>query len=270
MDDAHIDMHKTCSIRPERLLDAAPAALPRIHLCRLVRLADWQAADLSAPWWRLYLPLDPGTAITWRGRRVPLLPGEALLIAPGTAFAATCTAPFRKAYAHFTWQVTGRTALPGVHRQRVGLATVRAVAACGDATAFAGHMLAVLGAACAALPADAFASARQPGALVRQAQALLAGDGPPPANSAVAARLGLHPHSLGRLFASELGCAPQAWAREQRLLRAAELLAGTSQDIDLIAAQCGCWDRNHFTRLFTRRWQCPPARFRNRERTAQE
>lgn len=259
-------MHKTHLIARDIILDAAPAVLPRLHLCRFARLAAWQAEDLSAPWWRFYLAVDPGASVAWRGRSMPLRPGEAMLIAPDTAFASASTAPFRKAYAHFTWQPAGRVALPGIHRVGVGAAMVRRLVADADPGVFACRMLGLLGQACAGLPTGVFTAAHRPGALVRQAQALLAADGPPPANAAVAARLGIHPHSLGRLFVAETGRSPQAWAREQRLLRAAEMLAGSSESIAAIAERCGFWDRNHFTRAFIRRWQCGPAAFRRRER----
>lgn len=242
------------------------ADLPHVHLCRRARIEHWSSPDLSAPWWRLYLPLDPGAWIAWQGRRWRLEPGGCLLIAPGTAFAAGASAPFRKAYAHFAWEPEGRTARPGVHSRDVPDALRQDVAAADDGAGLAVRMLAVLGLACAALPATAFVDAARPGELVRQAQLLLAGDGVPPANRTVAAHLGVHPHSLVRRFAAELGCSPQAWAREQRLRRAADLLAGTSEGIDVIAERCGFWDRNHFTRRFTARWQCPPAAFRRRER----
>lgn len=256
-------MHRILLASADRL---DGGALPRIHLCRRARLEAWTASDLGAPWWRLYLPLEAGGRISWRGRGWPLAPGSSLLIAPGTAFAAAAANPFRKAYLHFTWEPDGRTARPGVHATPVPATRIAAIARAVDGATLAAHLLAALGEACAALPASAFTSVPQPGALVRRAQELLDGEGPPPSNRALAARLGVHPHSLVRRFATELGCSPQAWARERRLRLAAELLARSSESIAAIAERCGFWDRNHFTRRFTVRWQCPPATFRRRER----
>lgn len=262
MHDTSIDMDRT---RIYRVIaaDASPADLPRPHLCRMARITAWELPDLAAPWWRCYLPLDAGAALIHAGRRVLLRPGEALLIAPGTHCAATAARPFRKAYVHFAWERGGRPARPGLHRVPLGRAALRDL---GDGHAFGVRLLALLARACTAVPDSAFAALPSPGPVVRRAMALLDRDGPPPANRAVAAAVGLHAHSLARLFVRELGAAPQAWAREQRMQRAAQLLATTSEPVDAIAARCGCWDRNHFTRLFTRRWQCPPAAFRARER----
>lgn len=243
--------------------DAPPADLPRPHLLRLARLDAWELPDLAAPWWRCYLPVDAGAAVVHAGERVPLVPGEALLIAPGTHCRATAARPFRKAYAHFAWEPGGRSALPGLHRVVVGRSALRSIS---GGPAFGIHLLALVARACAAVPASAFTSVPTPGPLVRRAMELLDREGPPPANRALAKTLGLHAHSLGRLFIRETGVTPQAWAREQRMRRAAQLLAATAEPIEAIAARCGCWDRNHFTRLFTRRWQTPPAAFRRRER----
>jgi AraC-like DNA-binding protein len=231
----------------------------------MARISAWEIADMAAPWWRCYLPLDPGAAVLFAGRRFPLLPGEGLLIAPGTHCAATAERPFRKAYIHFTWEPGGHSAGPGVHRAPgLGVGAVRALAR--NDGSFSARLLELLARACRIVPATTFASTPPPGPLARHAMELLDRDGRPPDNHLVAATLGVHAHSLVRLFVREVGATPQAWARERRMQRAARLLADTSDAIDTIAARCGCWDRNHFTRQFTRRWHCPPAAFRARER----
>ncbi len=47
-----------------------------------------------------------------------------------------------------------------------------------------------------------------------------------------------------------------------RLNHAATLLRETTKSIEEVADACGFWDRNHFTRTFTREWKTPPAHYR--------
>jgi len=247
------------------MLDAAPSDMPRMHLCRMSQIDSWYVDDLSAPYWRCYVPLNPGGIILLDGRSLALRPGVAYLVAPATSFDSRSERPFRKAYLHFTWHRPGLVPVQAVHHRRIGHTAFRTAIASGDSAIFAATMISVAGGLCQALPTTAFRAMADPGPLVRRAQELLSGEGVPPGNAPVAQALGIHAHSLLRLFATALGCSPQAWAREQRLVRAAEMLGGTTCPIEAIAERCGFWDRNHFTRAFTRRWQCPPAAFRRRE-----
>ncbi len=84
----------------------------------------------------------------------------------------------------------------------------------------------------------------------------------PLGNAELAAALHLSTPSLLRLFRTRVGASPYQEHLRLRLNRAADLLRGTSRSIEDIAAACGFTDRHHLTRVFTREWKTPPARYR--------
>ncbi|CAM5787069.1 helix-turn-helix domain-containing protein [Castellaniella caeni] len=66
----------------------------------------------------------------------------------------------------------------------------------------------------------------------------------------LAARLGLSPRQLQRLFKTHLGTTPQAYARTLRLRLADWMLRSTDKSIADIASDCGFSDAAHLGRLF--------------------
>jgi AraC family transcriptional regulator len=68
--------------------------------------------------------------------------------------------------------------------------------------------------------------------------------------------------SLLRLFRTSGAASPQKDYLRIRLNHAATLLRETTKSIEEVADACGFWDRNHFTRTFTREWKTPPAHYR--------
>lgn len=80
----------------------------------------------------------------------------------------------------------------------------------------------------------------------------------------VAALCGLSRSYFIRAFQATMGLTPHRWARERRLQRARDLVAGTSEPIAAIAASCGFADQSHFTRAFRARWGESPASYRRR------
>ena len=261
-------------LQRETLADAEPFA-PAISLCRLARLDGWDYPDLTAQHWRCYSVLDAGGAVVHAGRTRALVPGQVLLIAPGTSFAARTTRPFRKLYVNFTWTSAAWRAQPGIHvstldeAYRPQLAKLAIDGLKTDGTtapaALARLAWAIVGAALTRLPARALVAANAHPPEVRHALSLLHADpGHPPGNEALARAAGCHPGSLVRSFTASVGMPPQRYAMGLRLERAATLLTAGDEPIEAIAAACGFCDRNHFTRAFSRRWRCPPAEYRRR------
>lgn len=67
---------------------------------------------------------------------------------------------------------------------------------------------------------------------------------------------------LCRDFRRHLGISPQRYQTRVRVDHAAELLRSTDLDLDAIAERCGFCDRYHFSRVFARETDHPPARYR--------
>lgn len=84
-------------------------------------------------------------------------------------------------------------------------------------------------------------------------------------NEAVAEAAGLSVSHLGACFRSAFQCGPLRWAQQQRLERAARLLADPYTSISSIAHACGYTDVTHFIRHFRRKYACTPGHFRRKQ-----
>lgn len=252
---------------------ADTVALPRVLLCRCAEVTAWSLSNLSAPFWRLYVPIDTGGVVHWQGRAHHLRPGSAVLIAPHTSASTTLIHSFRKAYVHAAWAVHGRNSLPGVTIHSVAIdarqassRTALAALTTMSADTLALTLTARLLTALSELPERAWKPHTPVSPAVAQVQAVLDRHRQqPPGNVALGRLVGLHPHSLVRRFTAEVGCAPQAYAMGRRLDEAAERLAASDEAVETILTDLGFHDRSHFTRLFRRRWGCPPAEYRRRQ-----
>lgn len=83
---------------------------------------------------------------------------------------------------------------------------------------------------------------------------------------ALAARAGVTPRHLTRLFAHQLGQTPGRYVRLARTEAAAHLLASTALPIAAVAARCGFGSAEALRQAFTRRYGVPPSRFRETAR----
>ena len=235
-------------------------------------------ADLSAPYWRWYLPLEPGGVLRWQGDDISLAPGHWILVAPQTPASSHALQPFRKLYQHFMWTVPGCQPRPGVitgrltrprwqRLRRVSLTVLDEPTqpVFDPMTALGLELQAEVAVALASLNTAAFDPDPELSPLIAQAVKLLQHDpAHTPDNASLGRALGLHPGSLVRRFTGELGVSPQRFALRWRLDVAAAMLAEGIDSIEVIADATGFGDRHHFSRAFRRQWQCPPAEFRTR------
>jgi|GEM_PF-4377379 len=247
------------------VVDAAPTQSSVIDLIRVADLTAWTLDNLAAPFWRLYVPLSPGGALRWNGRRHALTVGQMVAIGPGTDCASTCTQPFRKAYLHATSPALER--MPGIWAFPLAdamLASLRATIVdyqvAATALLMSGFWHIALGHVLARQQPQA-----EPSAVVADIIAYLRTHfDDPPSHTTLATLSGLHPHSLTRRFVQEVGIPPQRLGLRLRLDEAARLLGEGAMTIDIIATCCGFGDRNHLTKAFTRQWGCAPATYRHR------
>jgi AraC-like DNA-binding protein len=80
--------------------------------------------------------------------------------------------------------------------------------------------------------------------------------------SAIAARVGMHPGSVTRLFRRRLGRGVMAHLRLRRVREAAHRLATTDDPIALVAADAGFADQSHLGRQFRRETGITPGLYR--------
>ena len=68
--------------------------------------------------------------------------------------------------------------------------------------------------------------------------------------------------TFSRIFQKKLGISPIQYLQKLRLERSKELLRDSSSDLSAIAAQCGFYDSNHFSKQFHKAFNTSPGKFR--------
>lgn len=68
-----------------------------------------------------------------------------------------------------------------------------------------------------------------------------------------------------RCFRQTLGTTPSKYLSDFRLEKAADMLRATKLKIIDISVECGFEDTSYFTRVFTKKYSCPPREFRKKE-----
>lgn len=74
----------------------------------------------------------------------------------------------------------------------------------------------------------------------------------------IAARVGLSPRQLERLFGRYLNCSPKKYRMEMRLNRARELLRQTEMSVINVALACGFTSPSHFSKCYRSRFGSTP------------
>jgi len=250
-----------------------PETMIRLHFVRHARLLEWRLNQMAAPFWRCYCPLEPGGSILFVGQAYALCPGDVMLIPPDTPCASTNTHPFRKLYGHFSCVIGRCSVAPGVYVTRLPDFEAEALKQLEAGTPSGRDLdlrlnflvLRAITLGLGAMPPGVLTSVASSDSRVEGAIALMQECCREPLdNTALAQALDMHPNSFVRLFTQQTGTAPQRYYRRLRLEQACRLLIETVQSIEQVAENCGFWDRNHFTRAFTRQWHCPPAEWRRR------
>lgn len=262
----NIHGYKKHMVNRDILCDVTPEPAFTLVLAREIVVLSWDIANMEAPFWRVYLPESDGGMITWAGQNYPLRVGELMVIAPYTQCQASLARPFRKFFAHVEWQpaVTAAvTPIVAVYPCPHGwLADIQqAVADHRDQDVHL-YLSALCRWGCARTAAIEQRGPHLSARMQEICAYMRAQVADPPSNSGLASRLELHVGSFVRAFRQEVGMTPQQYGLRLRLDEAARLLATTAMDVDAIAEACGFYDRNHLTKAFTRRWQCPPAAYR--------
>jgi AraC-like DNA-binding protein len=241
----------------------------RVISSQYSKIEDWNIASLIAPFWRLYLPLDSGARVSFEHREFPLRPMIPMLIPPYTDFSSSCPAPFRKIFCHFDLQ-TNLHFSPGIFEidlpDHLNDNFNRITRECSEAMIplLNASLLETLAIGISSIIEDhssiSVLSTRTRKIIEYMRKNLTK----PLSNQLLADTVSMAENSMVRDFKQQTGTAPQKYYMRLRLEYACELLINTSLSIEEISEKCGFWDRNHFTRYFTRLLQCPPAEFRKR------
>ena len=234
---------------------------------------------LENPWWRLYIVDRPGLHLECAGHRLAY-PVDGIMVIPGWCrYRFLATPGVWHGYIHFETtdvsSVIARRLFPGplvlgdspdllarlrtLARRLVaghtGEAEMhQALAICHDA----------LGECLGLLPRDTRDLASQSRERISASVAYIQGHLDQPIQVEDLARIaGVSRDHCVRQFRDLVGMTPMQFVLEQRVNRAAALLARNELGIDEIARLCGFADRGYLTRIFGRRMGITPARYRH-------
>lgn len=265
----------------------------------------WHHANLSAPYWRLYWTPDRGAWVALGSQQWELTPRSLILIPPRTPFRTGMqTAPgqeieegvmrgspyqtpstgqaarhprgaIRQFFVHFTAGFPCDHGAPCVfsfpidsrlksllesmttrlkanqsrfdHRQTFGL------------LALIHHVL-------GKVPEDYWPHPPDDARVLRVMQYLDNNLSQPAHNLDLARMAGMNPNAFARLFKEKTKLTPLVYLRTRRIEKASILLIQTDRSIEDIAASCGFFDRNHFSRIFQRQAGMGPATYRRSHR----
>ncbi|WP_285727895.1 GlxA family transcriptional regulator [Psychromicrobium xiongbiense] len=104
--------------------------------------------------------------------------------------------------------------------------------------------------------------ARQPDELSRVTQWALQRLREPLGSAELASRAGLSERTLHRRFTETLGCSPQQWLSQQRVLAACELLESSDLPVESVAIRVGLGSAANFRTVFKRQMLLTPSAYR--------
>lgn len=252
----------------------------KLLFSRYNRLHIWDYDRMKAPYWRCFIPLDPGGEVRFKDRIYRLERGECMLIPPYTTCRTHAREAFRKVHCHFTCDLAIR---PGVYvsaLSRDGLSELEDLLEDLVLTApeygvqearLNFYMVNCLSSGILKISQEAFIENALFPENIRLVLAHMQNFlGDVWSNKQLAKLIGMHENSFIHYFTSQVKVSPQKYYLRLRLEQAAMQLTQTDMTIDEIARDCGFWDRNHLTRAFTKEWQCPPATFRKQDRQSKD
>ena len=258
-------MYKPATTRHTNLMTAVGYQVDVLH-CALEIVESWGEPPLRGTFWRCYLPIAiEGEASVRSARRSwPLQVGEAMVIPPDCPVTGHAPDPFTLHYAHFSSSLRLTDAAPLSFRPDSAIrAALDAAVERDDKPLFRAAILQLVTAAIASIPSASIRSPLRDSRVARAYDIMNRHLSTKLKNADIARPLGMSETSLLRLFRETVGASPQREHLRLRLNHAAYLLRHTDNSIEEIADECGFWDRNHFTRIFSREWKTSPAKYRS-------
>lgn len=235
-----------------------------LFLCAFNLVAQWGNPVLRNSFWRCYLPITEGASLRSSSRAWPMRINEVFIIPPDCALQGEAVAPFTLYYAHFNCSLQLREAVVYTSPGTPGIRAALDEAAARQNERLLGMaMLQQVSSALNTIPERDIQRPVTDDRIALAFRIMKEHLHSPLANRELARQLNLSEASLLRLFRTTAGQSPQKEHLRLRLNHAAELLRNSGESIERIAEACGFWDRNHFTRIFTREWKIPPAKYRH-------
>lgn len=246
-------------------------ALHQIQIlsCDICEFVTWESPDHCAPFWRLYWHDRRGAEIAVAGKRIQMRPGYLVLIPPNARFSSLLISPVRQLFLHFLVEPRFRGRPDTVFQFRATKELADYCKGIGDElmrntasirTSLLSQILVSL--SLLEIPRTEWAP-RFEDPRVTCAVDSIAREYPARIDNATLARKArMHPSAFIRLFRQCTGHTPLNYLMNLRLEEACSMLHYDEASLDEIAEKTGFGDRGYFTRIFSRKLHCSPAKYR--------
>ena len=252
MDISAINMYNS------RMLVQRPYAAPLIeYVDRVIINRYWESEEHIRPVWKLYWSKRKGAALTFREKKIELLPDSFYLISPMTRYIPYCRKNVEHFYIHFKLPREYGSPPQGIWKIPADRFRYEQV----SHTDSGFLLLEIICNSLRHLPPGLF-DQNHPDPLGDLFIWLEEHLHETCRNSVLAGVSGYSEDTLNRIFIRETGLSPQKYVQGLRVSRAANLLKRTSLTIEEIAEQCGFFDRSHFHRIFQKKIGLSPVQFR--------
>ena len=243
----------------------------QVFACLYAYIDAWNISSLLAPFWRVYVPLGAGGIIIFQNREYKLKPMIPVIIPPYTDYSSKLVHEYSKMYCHFKL-ISNIQFKPGIYEFKLpdhiaaALKQIRSQSLADPAVVLNLAMLECLSHGInhiLPLRSEKLSLNKRTEDVIKIMQNNME---KPMTNHYLSKAVRMAENSFVRDFKTQTGLAPQKYYMQLRLEYACNLLANSVLSIEEISEMCGFWDRNHFTKFFTRQWSCPPAEFRKRNK----
>jgi len=230
----------------------------------------WHYDRLCNSFWRFYYNGASGSHVEMEGRKIPLLPDQAMVIPENTLFNSRGAPGVPHLWIHFSPPLSARFAaerftvpldpalaatIAALQERLIGGRETR-----GERQQIFHACLAVIHSCFSRAPLRETPPLPAALSLIQETieQSLAA----PPSNQALARQAGMSVEGFSRWFKRHLGLSPARYVVQRRIREACRLLSLTDRSIEEVAETVGFANRHHFSRVFRRQTGRGPARFR--------
>ena len=270
-----------------------------VHCCRYWKLKEWEYTNMSFPFWRLYYNTLPGASVSFKGKKIKLDAHTVVLIPPQTAFSTSLVrndttkgeerfmgSPLNSTselehlkdfemidhlFIHFNlgyqldriksslfqFQVTKqlRNQLDSIRWGAINHAPNWTVSESIQIYAVILNLI-------SSIEQTHWNDQSYDSRILKMIDYLIMNCHKPLGNDFLAQRAGMATNSFQRLFKQATGKTIQQFIHTKRIEKAMLMMHNGNNNIDEIAAECGYSDRYHFTKVFSKITQTPPAKYR--------
>jgi AraC-like DNA-binding protein len=245
----------------------------QVLLCyKIFGTETWSNKSRSAPFWRLYWNANKGASLNLGNHTVELTPDKVVLIPPNTPFDKHARCDVHHFFIHFSVSYAAGQMEPGLYELAISTEMREAIqetialfnAGLTETPRFSLLTNLIVAQALIGLSEKMQTPELTDPRLVMVSKFMDTHLGDRITNTNLAKLVGMNTNAFINFFRSKMKTTPKKFFESKRFQKACNLLKYSNLSIDHIAEQTGFCDRNHFTKVFTRREKMGPARYRKK------